>query len=176
MLKSADLKAGFKKPSVPRLKEEFIKAMPIRRDRTELEEERYVVERENKSASSGVLLGITLAALVGLAGAAFFFMNRGEESPTQILPVPVPNNSQPQSQPQQPSNDTTIIDRTIEKTKEVVPVPQQQAPAPQQQAPSAPEVNINVPTPQNQAPEATTDSPAEPPTQGAEPNTSGSGQ
>jgi len=149
--------------------------MSIRRDPTELEEERYVV-REEKSSSSGVLLGITLAALVGLAGAAFFFMNRGEESPTQILPVPVPNNSQPQSQPQQPKNDTTIIDRTIEKTKEVVPVPQQQAPAPQQQAPSAPEVNINVPSPQNQAPDATTESPAEPPTQGAEPNNSGSGQ
>ncbi|HEY9693095.1 MAG TPA: hypothetical protein V6D15_12865 [Oculatellaceae cyanobacterium] len=152
--------------------------MPIYRDPVErrLDEERYVA-RENNSAAGGVLLGITIAALIGLAGAAFYFMNQRQESPTQILPIPVPNNSQPQSQPRTQDKNTTIIDRTIQKTREVVPVPQQQAPASQQTAPKAPDININVPNPTNQAPETNTStSPTTPQTQGADPSTSNSQQ
>jgi cytoskeletal protein RodZ len=154
--------------------------MPIHRDPVErrLEEERYVA-RENNSAAGGLLLGITIAALLGLAGAAFYFMNQRQESPTQptqILPIPVPNSSQPQSQPRTQEKNTTIIDRTIQKTKEVVPVPQQ-APASKQTAPKAPDININVPNPTNQAPDTSTStSPTTPQSQGADQNTSKSEQ
>jgi cytoskeletal protein RodZ len=152
--------------------------MPIYRDPVErrLDEERLVA-RENNSAASGLLVGLLIAALLGLAGAAFYFMNQRQESPTQILPIPVPNNSQPQSQPQSQDKNTTIIDRTIQKTREVVPVPQQQAPASQQTAPKAPDININVPSPTNQAPDTSTStSPTTPQTQGTDSSTSDSQQ
>ncbi|MGB3204093.1 MAG: hypothetical protein WBB28_03825 [Crinalium sp.] len=150
--------------------------MPIYRDPVErrLDEERLVA-RENNGAASGLLIGLIIAALLGLAGAAFYFMNQRQESPTQILPIPVPNNSQPQSQPQSQDRDTTIIDRTIQKTREVVPVPvpQQQAPASQQTAPKAPDININVPSPTNQAPDTSTStSPTTPESQGTDSSTS----
>lgn len=152
--------------------------MPIHRDPVErrLDEERLVA-RENNSAAGGLLLGITIAALLGLAGAAFYFMNQRQESPTQILPIPVPNSSQPQSQPRTQEKNTTIIDRTIQKTKEVVPVPQQQAPASKQTAPKAPDININVPSSTNQAPDTSTStSPTTPQSQGADESTSKSEQ
>lgn len=134
-------------------------------------EETHIVREDNNSAASGLLLGLGLAALLALAGAAFWFMNRGGESPTEILTVPVPN-SQPQQQQQQPQNssgDTTIIERT----REVIPIPQQQTPEPQQQAPAeAPDININVPSPQEQAPAGSETnvnvSPEQPQTQGTD--------
>lgn len=135
--------------------------MSIKRDNlTErrLEEESYIA-RENNNTASGLLLGILLAAILGLAGAAFYFMNQRQESPTKILPIPVPNSSQPQSEPQSTQKDTTIIDRTINRTKEVIPVPQQQAPAPQQQAP---DININVPSQPQQAPDVQQQAPDTP--------------
>jgi len=130
--------------------------MPIKRNQTErriIEEERYL-PREN--TNSGLLLGITIAILLGVAAAAFYFMNQRQESPTQIF---LPNNSQSQSAPQSTEKKTTVIERTINKTKEVVPVPQPKAPATQQKAPSAPEININVPSPQKQAPDVSNQAP-----------------
>ncbi len=152
--------------------------MPIYRDPVErrIDEERLVA-RENNSAAGGLLLGITLAALLGLAGAAFYFMNQRQESPTQILPIPVPNASQPQSQPRTQEKNTTIIDRTIQKTKEVIPVPQQQAPASGQTAPKPPEINIKVPNPTTKAPDTNTSSaPTTPQSQGADQSTPDSQQ
>src|SRR6478672_704000 len=109
-----------------------------------LQEDSYIA-RENNNAASGLVLGLAIAALVGIAGGAFIYMNQRQDSPRQqILPIPVPNSSQPQSQPKTTQKDTTIIERTVNKTKEVIPVPQQPAPAPQQKAP---EININVPSP-----------------------------
>ena len=70
------------------------------------------VIRENDSAASGLIVGITLATLAGLGVAAYFLFN-----------------SRPAVQ--QPAKNTTII----EKTREVVPVPQK-----------APDVNITVPS------------------------------
>ncbi|HEY9874392.1 MAG TPA: hypothetical protein V6D12_13205 [Candidatus Obscuribacterales bacterium] len=130
--------------------------MPIKRHQTErriIEEERYV-PREN--TNSGLLLGITIAILLGVAGAAFYFMNQRQESPTQIF---LPNNSQPQSAPQSTEKKTTVIERTINQTKEVVPVPQPKAPDTQQKAPSAPEININVPSQQKEAPDVSNQAP-----------------
>jgi hypothetical protein len=119
-----------------------------------LRQDESYIEREDNRGANSFLIGLALIALVGLVGGALFFMNQGQQSPTQVLPIPVPNNNQPQnSKPESSQKETTIIDRTIERTKEVVPVPQQQAPASQQQAPAAPDININVPSTENQAPE-----------------------
>lgn len=111
-----------------------------------LEHDRSV--RENNSAATGLLLGVSLAALAGLAGAGvYFFTQQNEPVPTTpVIQAPAPEVSEPQNT----RSETTIIERTVDRTREIVPVPQQQAPA------SEPEVNINIPRPQQQAPEAQT--------------------
>lgn len=110
-----------------------------------LQRESYAV-RESNSAASGLTLGLLLALIAGLVGGTVYFLTRTNEPTrqtapaTQIIPVPTPDNRQPQSS----QNKTTIIDRTIEKSKEIVPVPAQPSPAP---SASAPDININVPNP-----------------------------
>jgi outer membrane biosynthesis protein TonB len=95
--------------------------------------------RDNNNAARGLLIGISLASLLGLGLAAFFFWNqRPEEAPTQII---VPQSTSPSPQPAETQNRTTVIERQVEKVPQVI-VPQQPASAPQQ---SAPKININVP-------------------------------
>lgn len=113
------------------------------------------VIRDNDNAARGLLLGIVVTSLLGLIIGTLFFLNR-EEAPVPVAPVIVPSASpEPAaSQAPAPRQETTIIERTVDR---VVPVPQTRVvPVPQQQSPApAPNVNINVPS-STQAPAATT--------------------
>lgn len=92
-----------------------------------IQEENRIV-RENNSAATGLLYGITITALLGLIGGAIFLLtHRDQPSTRPVQVVPVPNTSQPQS----PQRQTTIIqrtERTVDRTREIVPIPPQQSP------------------------------------------------
>src|SRR5919199_1430780 len=138
-----------------------------------LQEETYAVREENSTAS-GLMLGLALASIAALAGGTIYFLNARNEPiqqtapSTQVVPVPVPNNSQPRSS----NKETTIIERTIDRTREAVPVPQEPAKAPEAPAPS---VNIQLPTPQQDRSEnQTSPSPVQPQNNQAESEQQGS--
>ncbi|MBD1865802.1 hypothetical protein H6F95_00520 [Cyanobacteria bacterium FACHB-471] len=84
--------------------------------------------RDDNSASRGLLLGILLTSLLGLTVGALYFVN--QQSQTPVVPVPVPVEPQEETE----TNNTEVRERIIERTREIVPVPQPQAPAPQQPA------------------------------------------
>jgi hypothetical protein len=93
--------------------------------------------RDNNNASGGLLLGILLTSLLGLTVGALFFINQQSQAP--VVPVPIP--AEPET-PNTETNNTEIRERVIERTRELVPVPQPQDSAPQQPvaepAPTAP--------------------------------------
>ncbi|HEY9693096.1 MAG TPA: hypothetical protein V6D15_12870 [Oculatellaceae cyanobacterium] len=98
--------------------------------------------RDNNNAARGLLIGISIASLLGLGLAALFFWNqRQEEAPTQII-VPQSVSPSPSPQSAETQNRTTVIERQVEQVPQVIRVPQQPASAPTQ---SAPKININVP-------------------------------
>ncbi len=72
--------------------------------------------RDNNNTIGGILLGILLAASAGLAAIVFYSLNYSNE-PTSNPQVTEPSNSE---------QETTIIERTIERTQEIIPVPQEQ--------------------------------------------------
>ncbi|HEY9699155.1 MAG TPA: hypothetical protein V6D10_17985 [Trichocoleus sp.] len=82
------------------------------------------LDRENNSAAGGVALGIVIAGLVGAGIAAYALLNKQPEA-------------------QAPQQNTVI-----ERTKELVPVPQPKTPDVK-----APDINITVPDPVKPAPE-----------------------
>jgi cytoskeletal protein RodZ len=84
-----------------------------------LEEETYIV-RENNSVASGLLLGIVIAVILGVIGAAFFFTNQRQVAPTRVVPGFLPSNNQ------SPSTQTTTTQRTVTTTKRVIPAPEVQ--------------------------------------------------
>jgi hypothetical protein len=125
--------------------------------------------RDNDNAARGLLLGFLLTALVGIVGGLTFFFtyaNNDESEPIEpVAPLVVPNGEldvppspvEPQSQG---GNDTTIIERTIERT-EVLPAPPPEsstAPVPRVEvntpSPAPPEVEVNVPAPPPSQPSA----------------------
>jgi hypothetical protein len=85
--------------------------------------------RETENAFNGFLLGMLLTAIVGLGvGAFFLFAKPGTENPLRdTVPAPSPSASEPQKQA---DRQTTIIEKTIDKVREVVPTapPQIQIP------------------------------------------------
>lgn len=116
----------------------------------------YKRVRDNDNAARGLMLGIGLTSLVGLAVGAVYFLNQREEAPApQVIPqvITVPKANDPSPAPSQ--------SRTIEKQKtiieKIVPVPQpspvqpvqKAVPAPQPPSP-APNINITVPNSQRQ--------------------------
>jgi hypothetical protein len=134
------------------------------RDSERLSQQETYSAREENSAASGLIIGLALASLAALAGGTIYFLNARNEPveqtapSTQVVPVPVPvpDNSQPRTS----NKETTIIERTIDKTQKAVPVPQQ--PATNSDA-DAPKINIEIPTPQQQGRENETNpSPVEP--------------
>lgn len=103
-----------------------------------VQEENRVV-RDNNTAASGLLLGITIASLAGLLGGALYFVtHQNQPTTTPVRTAPAPTISQPQPTQKQ----TTVIERTVNTTKEVIPVPQQQAPE-AQTSPTQPETTEN---------------------------------
>lgn len=100
-------------------------------------ENRFQNERraqENNNTIGGILLGIFLAASVGLAAIVFYYFNQNSE------PTPSPQMSEPSN----PEKETTIIEKTIERTQEIVPVPQEQPASPNES-----EINIELSQPSN---------------------------
>lgn len=143
------------------------------RDSEQLLQQEAYAAREENSAASGLMIGFALATLAALAGGTIYFLNARNEPvqqtapSTQVVPVPVPNNSPSPSSKQE----TTIIERTIERTQKAVPVPQQPAKAPEAPAPN---INIQLPTPQQQRTEnETSPSSVQPQTNQAEPEQQG---
>ncbi|AFZ34474.1 hypothetical protein Sta7437_0889 [Stanieria cyanosphaera PCC 7437] len=98
---------------------------------------------QSNGVSAGLVLGFLLAILAGLGVAAFFVFNGNNE------PVLSPNDSTSTEieEPNTPDKETTIIERTIEKTQEVVPVPQAQPsnPTPTQTESQPVENSITIP-------------------------------
>lgn len=82
---------------------------------------------ESNGVASGMVIGLAFAAVVGLVGGGLYFATRGEPD---TVPVAAPAPASPQ-----PQRNTTIIERTIERTKEAAPSVQ------------APDVKINVQQP-----------------------------
>lgn len=131
-----------------------------------LEETRTV--RDNENAARGLLLGIILTSLVGLAAGLYYLSQRNTEEPVPTTaPVIVPTASPEATLSPAPTPQNTIIqERTIETNPTIIPVPQPQAttsPAPQQninirQAPASPaspstvNPNINITVPPSPAP------------------------
>lgn len=119
------------------------------RDSERLYQQQASSVREENSAASGLIIGLALASLAALAGGAIYFLNARNEPvqqtapATQVVPVPVPDRSQPPTS----KTETTVIERTIDRTQKAIPVPQQ--PAPNSGA-NAPNINIELPTPQQQ--------------------------
>jgi hypothetical protein len=118
--------------------------------------------REENSAASGLIIGLALASLAALAGGAIYFLNTRNEPveqtapTTKVVPVPVPDRSQPPTS----KTETTVIERTVDRTQKAVPVPQQPATNSDTKAPN---INIQLPSPQQQGSvNETNPSPAQP--------------
>ncbi|MBD2577451.1 hypothetical protein [Oscillatoria sp. FACHB-1406] len=102
--------------------------------------ERNQVVRDNENAGRGLLLGLLLAGLLGAGALAYYLANREEPAPvpaTNTIVVP-DKEATPSPSAAEPKKDTTVIERTIEKTN-VVPVPTQPA--------QPPKVEVNTPPP-----------------------------
>jgi hypothetical protein len=101
-----------------------------RREPIIVEEERYIVHEDN-SIASGLLLGIIIAVILGIIGAAFLFTHQRQPTLIRAVPDVLPNTTQPQNNHTNQSqiNSTTTTQRT-ETTRTVVP---------------APTVNLNLP-------------------------------
>lgn len=98
--------------------------------------------RADNGVSTGLILGFVLAGVAAVVGGALYVYN------DMSTPTATPE----ATTPQEPSTDTTIIQRTIERTREVVPAPTQI------QLPEVnPEINVTPPAP---APEAESSEPA----------------
>ena len=97
--------------------------------------------REENSGTNGVLLGVALTALVALIFGTIFFLTQRNETPTQTeINIPEETESSQEEPPQE--TETNVIERTVEKTQEIVPVPQESS---QPEAAPPPNVEINVP-------------------------------
>lgn len=105
----------------------------------------------NEGASIGLVLGLTLAALAAIIGGLFYVYN-DTNNPEPIAPTP-------EATTPEPTSETTIIERTIERTQEVVPTPSQI---------TLPDVNVDVTPPPAAQPSATPE--AAEPTNTAEPS------
>ncbi len=94
---------------------------------------------ESNGVANGIILGGLLAAIVGLGTAAFVYFNRPPVAATRSVNQPAAPVATPKPSSSVPTNQTTVIERTIEKAAppaevKVIEVPQA-APVP---APAAP--------------------------------------
>jgi len=116
-------------------------------ERSQVVSDQYAREetRESNGVASGLVIGLAFAAIAALVAGGLYLTTRNE---TNTAPVAAPASPQPQ-------RNTTIIERTIERTKEAAPVIQ------------PPDVQINVPQP---APAPAAPAPAAPTTSGSSNN------
>ncbi|MGG6238529.1 hypothetical protein ACQ4N7_07790 [Nodosilinea sp. AN01ver1] len=117
--------------------------------------------REDNGVSAGLILGLALAALAAVIGGLIYVYS--EENP-----VPGTANPTPEAvSPEPADNETTIIERTVERTQEVIPAPSSAQP---------PEINVELNNPVQSPPPAApvqpeaSEAPATPAQPEAEPN------
>ncbi|PZU99494.1 MAG: hypothetical protein DCF32_18665 [Leptolyngbya sp.] len=148
----------------------------LEQERRRAEEARIYEEnarlRADNGVSTGLILGLVLAAVAVVVGAVAYVYSDANDGTL----IPVPAAPAPETQTPEPTNETTIIERTIERTQEAVPVPT--APAPSAPAPTVqpPDINVELNNPVAPAPsaasEATTQPEATPSQPAVEPNQS----
>lgn len=92
--------------------------------------------RADNGVSTGLILGLVLAAVAAVVGGLVYVSSTdgvGTVTPTPEATTP------------EPANETTVIERTIERTQEVVPAPSAVEP---------PEINVELNNPLETAPSA----------------------
>jgi hypothetical protein len=69
---------------------------------------------ENSGAASGIAIGATIAALIGLGAGAIYYFGRPQPAPTTIITTPASPAASTAPQPEQPTKtiERTTIDRT----------------------------------------------------------------
>lgn len=125
---------------------------------------------DNGKATRGLLLGLILTSVLGIAGGLLYYLSQRDSEPTTV-PVTVPVPSPTATLSPTPTPERTIIERerTIQTSPTFVPIPQTPAttsPTPEptiniQQSPTAspsplnvnPEVNITIPPSPTPTPE-----------------------
>lgn len=108
--------------------------------------------RENNGASSGVLIGFLLALIAAVVGGILYFANNDAGD---VQPV---NNQPPATET--PNQDTTIIERTIDRSQEIIPVPvTPREPAGNDAAPAQPEAETAPAPPEAETAPADTNTP-----------------
>jgi hypothetical protein len=113
--------------------------------------------RAENGAASGVIIGFLIALIAAVVGSIVYFA--GDRNPEVQTPEPATTAPEPTNQ------ETTIIERTIERTQQAIPVPQRQAPSNQGDQPI---INIELTnpieaTPTNPTPEQPATPEATPP-------------
>lgn len=119
-----------------------------REDRLYREELRLRQERQkavaNNQTTAGFFFGVLVIIVAGLLGGSIWAMNRSASETTGQ-----PQNSEAVDPTDTPQSETTIIERTIERTQEVIPSPPQ----------IDRDINITVPTPEQPASDQEASSP-----------------
>lgn len=100
--------------------------------------------RTDNGISTGVIVGFVLAAVAAVFGGVLYLYNNDGQS--QVAPTPEVTSPVP-------TNETTIIERTIERTQEAVPTPTRVEP---------PQINVEVTPAPAPAPAPAPDSQAQP--------------
>ncbi len=111
-----------------------------RADEARVHEENARLRADN-GVSTGLILGLVLAAVAVVVGAVAYVYSDANDGAI----ISVPQAPAPEAQTPEPPNETTIIERTIERTQEVVPAPSNTEP---------PEINVELNNPVQQAPSA----------------------
>lgn len=142
----------------------YVHGRNIERDRT-IQNRRI---RSENNAVSGALLGILITSIIGLIIGAFFIFNTANETESPTI-IPIPSAAEPEN-PEPPvsegSDNTTIIERTVEK---VVPVPQESAPV------NPPKIEIKLPETNSSNPSNSQPQPAPAPAQPEAPTSNSEG-
>jgi outer membrane biosynthesis protein TonB len=104
-------------------------------------QERQIIT-ENNNTATGLILGFALVILTGLGVTAFYAIDRNNQTTTPVNNSEIAKPEQPK-----PEKETKIIERTIEKTQQILPVPQSQPidSTPSNSQSSEKPININVP-------------------------------
>lgn len=113
-------------------------------------QENALAQRDNNNAARGLLLGIIFTSVAALAAGYAWLFNQTNEAPTSVTPTIIVPNSPPDKKPTPEVDRPPQKETIIERTKELVPVPQQPAasPTPKQ------DINITVPNSAPQQPPA----------------------